>query len=161
MKNFLRNNDTTDVPQCAAASQATGISDELIEHCLGEYADVMEWLATPPCYGIFWAISETESELTADNLYCVIEPYMGESDKEIFNHKRHWQTLDRKITHSKPFDYYPRGRVEIRNGKATVWLNDNVLHLADRIIEIYGVKNLPQVRVKVDGSNHYKCHFDK
>lgn len=116
-----------------------------------------------PHYGIFWVIAETATELTADNLYCVTEPYKADDsgDKEIFNHKRYWSTLDRKITHGKPFDYYPRGRAEIRHGNATVWLNDNILHLADKIIEIYGLSDLPQVRVKVDGSNHYKCHFDK
>lgn len=113
------------------------------------------------CYGIFWAIGESESELTESNLFCVVEPYdEGDTaEKLIFNHRRFWQTLDKKITRGKPYDYFPRGRVEIRNGKATVWLNVNILHLADKIIETYSLSSI-EVRVKVDGSKHYNSHFD-
>ena len=42
---------------------------------------------------------------------------------ESFNHKTEWSKLDKSITQGKPFNYYPRGRVEIRNGKATIFLN--------------------------------------
>lgn len=116
---------------------------------------------TQPCYGIFWAIGESESELTESNLFCVVEPYIesNTAEKSVYNHKRFWQTLDKKITRGKPFDYFPRGRVEIRHGKATVWLNVNIAHLADKIIETYSLSSL-EVRVKVDGSKHYNSHFD-
>ncbi len=117
---------------------------------------------SPPCYGIFWALGESESDLTESNLFCVTEPYAANDtdEKPVFNHKRFWQTLDKKITRGKPFDYFPRGRGEIRNGKATIWLNVNILHLADKTIEIYSLSSLTEVRVKVDGSKHYNSHFD-
>lgn len=116
-----------------------------------------------PCYGIFWVIGETESELTEQNLFCVTEPYVNaeySDDKPIFNHKQYWQTLDKKVTHGKPFDCYPRGRVEIHNDKATIWLNNNIVHLADKIIELYSLSALPEIRVRVDGSKHYNSRFD-
>lgn len=116
--------------------------------------------ATEPSHGIFWVLAETETELTAQNIFCVAEAYSENGDKTIFNHKRVWQTVERKVTNGKPYNYYPRGRVEIKNGKATVWLNGNILHLSDEIIKIFALSTLSQVRIKEDGSEHYKCHFD-
>lgn len=45
---------------------------------------------TQPCYGIFWAIGESESELTESNLFCVVEPYIesNTAEKSVYNHKK-------------------------------------------------------------------------
>lgn len=121
--------------------------------------------------GIFWVIAETGDELVASNIfpivkYCdidgVVSDNSGFSSKDglTYNHEQTWKELDKSITHNKPFNYYPRGRVEINNGKATIWMNGNILHLADDIKKIYGLNSLGNVRVREDGSAHYKCHFD-
>lgn len=39
-------------------------------------------------------------------------------------------------------------------------MNGNILELADEIKKIYGLSQLSSVRVKEDGSSHYKCHLD-
>ena len=98
--------------------------------------------------------------------YCdftgVSDDFSGFSSQDgmTYNHKETWKTLPKEITRGRPFDYYPRGRVEIANGKATIWMNGNILELADEIKKIYGLSQLSSVRVKEDGSSHYKCHLD-
>ena len=40
-----------------------------------------------------------------------------------FNHKAEWSKLPKSVTNGQPYNYYPRGRVEIKNNKAKVYLN--------------------------------------
>ena len=121
--------------------------------------------------GIFWVLADTEDELSPAHILmfakgCDMDGIpvdfieLNSSDGMSYNHKATWRALPKKTTHGKPFDYYPRGRVEIRNGKATIWLNANILHLADEIKRLFGLNGIP-VSVREDGSEHYKCHFDR
>lgn len=77
-----------------------------------------------------------------------------------FNHRHEWDRLDRKITEGKSFDYYPRGRVEIRNGKATVFLNPaiNKECIVNKVIDEFDLiaGELKRINIKSDGSNHYQ-----
>ncbi len=79
---------------------------------------------------------------------------------ENFNHKAEWSKLDKRITRGKPFNYYPRGRVEIKNGKATIFLNPD-LHSEPVIRQIFDAfeiaanNGLKSIRVQRDGSWHY------
>ena len=87
--------------------------------------------------GIFW---KTENgfisvKVKSDHDGVGLEP-MGYSSKsgENFNHKLEWNKLPRSVTGGKPFNFYPRGRVEIKNGKATIWLNPS-LNTPETIIQ--------------------------
>ena len=77
-----------------------------------------------------------------------------------FNHRLEWERLDRSITAGRPFNYYPRGRVEIKNGKATVFLNPVinkecvVLRIMDAFELMTGELNC--INIKSDGSSHYR-----
>ena len=80
-----------------------------------------------------------------------------------FNHKKFWDTLLSNVTNNKSFDYYPRGRVEIKNGKATIFITqDLVSYQKDVILFIKDKFNLTnengitKIDVKFDGSSHYK-----
>ena len=78
-----------------------------------------------------------------------------------YNHKLLWAVLPKRVTHNQPFDYYPRGRVEIKNAKATVYLNPDVNtdKVQRLIISLFGLvkKNgINRVRFVSDGSVHYK-----
>lgn len=85
--------------------------------------------------------------------------------KDNFNHQKAWSTLSRNITDNKQYNYYPRGRVEIRNNKAIIYVNNNVINkdFKEWVIETfelyedYGIKD---VIIKCDGSKHYDCHLD-
>ena len=77
--------------------------------------------------GIFWLI---EGELYTKKLECdklgnVIGDGSGLNSKsgDNFNHRLTWEGLPKNVTHGKEYNYYPRGRVEIKGGKAVIYLN--------------------------------------
>ena len=129
----------------------------------------------PLCKGIFW-INDTD-DIGASELFftipCdsdgnVIDFDIAFSSKsgDNFNHKNTWNTLDKKLTNNKKYDYYPRGRVEISNGKATIYANPNIANddLKEWCIDkfnLYDSNGIKKVIIKPDHSKHYKCYLDQ
>ena len=79
--------------------------------------------------GIFW-IKDLEN-LSKNKDLCFLIPCDSygniTSDIELnaksgltYNHEKVWNSLNKKITEGKPFNYFPRGRVQITNGKAII-----------------------------------------
>ena len=61
--------------------------------------------------GLFWYVD--------GELLCF--PVSGdETDTVGNNHRRFWKTLPHSLTGGMPYNYFPRGRVELRHGKAVV-----------------------------------------
>ena len=92
--------------------------------------------------------------------------FLTSKDGSTHNHETLWNTLPKTITGNKPFDYYPRGRVEIRNGKAIIFCNPNILsdELKEWCIDVFNlttVNGIRKVEMKADNSDHYKCYLDK
>jgi len=82
-----------------------------------------------------------------------------------FNHKAEWERLNPSVTEGHPFNYYPRGRVEIRSKKATIFLNpsmneEKVIHKIIELFELMISDELKIIRIKSDGSNHYQYTRD-
>ena len=78
--------------------------------------------------GIFW-YDPTNKKLIVKKVACksdgeAIEhvEYSSKSGNN-FNHKAEWSKLPKSVTNGQPYNYYPRGRVEIKNNKAKVYLN--------------------------------------
>ncbi len=119
--------------------------------------------------GIFWYANFGEEcpELITVSVACdkngnSKEPVQFSSKSgDNFNHRLEWEKLDRTVTAGQPFNYYPRGRVEIKNGKAIVFLNPilNKDCIVSKVMDEFGLRTeeLTGVRIKSDGSNHY--HF--
>lgn len=124
--------------------------------------------------GIFWIVYE--DNLDNNKPYCITIPSdsYGNVDSEgltaksgsTHNHKKVWSMMSSKLTHNKPFDYYPRGRVQIANGKAIIYLNPNIYY--DEVIEFITKEfnltrnnGISKVIPKADGSEHYKCYLDR
>ena len=125
--------------------------------------------------GIFWIV-DMEDENNNDD-YCFLIPttFDGSVDNDgslnaksgiTYNHEKVWNDLPRTMTKGKPFDYYPRGRVQIKNSKATVYFNPNLLavdgferYIIDNfnLTEYNGIKD---IKWKPDYSEHYKCYLD-
>lgn len=81
---------------------------------------------------------------------------------DTYNHERTWKELYEK----KPFDYYPRGRVEIRNGVARIFLNPNlnteeIIDLIKREFNLTSRNGIKNIKVFPDYSEHYRCYLDK
>ena len=122
--------------------------------------------------GIFWCDSFgcDSPHLIVVSVKCDAD---GKSDRPIdfssksgqnFNHKAEWQKLSRSVTRGQPFNYYPRGRVEIKNRKATIYLNPDLNNtvVLNKIIEEFELKNqqgLKSIAVKSDGSSHYHYYL--
>lgn len=115
-----------------------------------------------PCKGLFW--------WTGERLLCVQFPCGADGNAlgdaaplaDWNNHRRAWARLPKDVTQGKAFDYYPRGRVELRRGKAFLFLSPHLCQ--DKVLEeiraAFDLENLP-LRVKADGSRHYRCYLDE
>lgn len=117
-----------------------------------------------PCKGIFW--------FTPDNDYQIIyldvptdSTFIGNSKNGLtYTHEKTWKYLvtnQPNYIKNKPWNYYPRGRVELINMTARVFLNPNI-NIEKCQKEIIDKFNLRSIFVKFisDGSNHYKCYLD-
>ena len=80
-----------------------------------------------------------------------------------FNHKAEWARFPRSITNKHPYNYYPRGRVEIKKNKATVYVNPvlNTPSVMELVDMEFGLCNgtIP-TRTVADGSSHYDYLMD-
>lgn len=105
--------------------------------------------------GVFWIIND---ELLAF-------PFTDEYSEGIaksgntYNHKKLWNEIKPKGC-NKPYNYYPRGRVEISNkGKPIIYMNPNVDDSFIPLIRTeFGLRESPTIRY--DNSQHYKCYLD-
>ena len=118
--------------------------------------------------GIFWYVPG-EHELIAIKVKCdnkgLAQEHINYSSKsgENFNHKTEWLKLPKSITKNYRYNYYPRGRVEIRNGKATIFFNPvlNRFDIHELIAEKFGLNGSGvMVREVADGSKHYEYLVD-
>jgi hypothetical protein len=69
-----------------------------------------------------------------------------------------------KPYNKKSYRHYPRGRVEVSNNRAAVYLNPllNQSHILDDIKRVFGLRpdTIPSIRIIADNSAHYECHID-
>ena len=106
--------------------------------------------------GVFWVIDD---ELLAF-------PFYGETNGSgiaksglTYNHEKLWQSVKPKHC-NKPYNYYPRGRVEIsNNGEPVIYMNPNIgEYMIPQIKVAFGIIEEPIVRY--DYSKHYQCYLD-
>ena len=129
--------------------------------------------------GIFWIVNidEINSDTNRNYIFKLECDKNGDiinaEDYELdaksgttYNHKLHWESLPKDLKQGVEYNYYPRGRVEIRNEIATIYANPNICTDGLRyfiteefgLIETNGIK---KVNLKADGSEHYKCCLDE
>lgn len=123
--------------------------------------------------GIFWCKDfNTECpelimvSTACDGNGCPIECAIFSSKSgENFNHEAEWSCLDKHITENHPYNYYPRGRVEIKNKKVTIYINpdinkERILCKVADAFELMVTDELKCIKIKSDGSNHYRYTCD-
>lgn len=104
--------------------------------------------------GVFWIIDD---ELLA---FPFLDNGIGVAKSgNTYNHKRLWNDVKPRGC-SKPYNYYPRGRVDITNrGKAIIYMNPNIMDdWIPYIRQEFGIREQPTIRY--DFSEHYKCYLD-
>lgn len=103
--------------------------------------------------GLFWAIAFPEKWelLTFFTLGDAI------SHKEAW--EIHIQPAEKRFR-QVAYNYYPRGRVVIRNGRATVFLNQHIAteEVIQRVCETF---SLTGPRIHAEGGHHYQCFMDR
>ena len=123
--------------------------------------------------GVFWCVGhDTDSpDLITVSVECdangkseIPTEYSSKSGDN-FNHRLEWEKLGKRVTGGLPFDWYPRGRVEIKNGKCTVYLNPdiNTDGIVGLIKETFGLlisNRLREIKIIGDGSEHYRYFCD-
>ena len=125
--------------------------------------------------GIFWIPYPEDPEKNRNYCFKIACDTYGESTQtedaflaksgSTYNHKIVWEKLDRQWTMGRAYNYFPRGRVEIRNGVAKIFLNQNIateeivgfLKKEFNLIPHNGIKD---VKTIVDNSAHYLCYLD-
>lgn len=125
--------------------------------------------------GIFWIIDSNNPYSSSDYCFKILSDISGNSlDPELqlnaksgttYNHKLVWQQLSRKETFGKPYNYFPRGRIEIHNGIAKIFLNGNIntAETLDFLIDEFNLNphnGIKDIKIIEDNSYHYLCHLD-
>lgn len=128
--------------------------------------------------GIFWIIDKDNLEKNASYCYKIVSdsdgnvlenaaalPLNAKSGKT-YNHKLTWDEMPKELTGGKPFDYYPRGRVQIANNKAIIYLNptintDDAQAFIKETFELSKENGINKIVFKSDGSNHYKAYVSE
>ena len=115
-----------------------------------------ESATTCPPRGVFWLIDGEIMSVVYDGNHQEGVAKSGET----YNHRLLWEHVKPKGC-NVPFDYYPRGRVDVTNkGKPVIYMNPNIdiSHIA-KIVADFGLSEQPVVRI--DSSEHYKCYLDR
>lgn len=126
--------------------------------------------------GIFWIVDTDNIErnrnycfkipCTSDGNSSDIDSSLGIAKSgDTYNHQATWNKLSSSMTNNKLYNYYPRGRVEIRNGVARIFLNgnnnyDEVIEFIKREFNLISHNGIKKVTVIEDNSQHYLCHLD-
>ncbi len=99
--------------------------------------------------GLFWYVN--------GDLVC-FPVSADETDALGNNHRQFWDTLPRSLTRGMPYNYFPRGRVELRHGKAVIYLNPTICtpEMYARIRQAFSLPDEMQAAFKADGSRHYR-----
>ncbi len=118
--------------------------------------------------GVFWVLSLAEEGMISIRFPSDENGVLADSSivsKDI-NHKRLWERLDSLVTGGHPYNFFPRGRVELRHGKALIFCSPHICteELKAMVSERFGLKaenGIKEVVLKADGSAHYQCELDR
>ena len=104
--------------------------------------------------GVFWILDDTILAFPFRN-----DGIGVAKSGNTYNHKKLWYDVKPRGC-SKPYNYYPRGRVDISNkGKAIIYMNPEISDdWISSICQEFGIRETPVIRY--DSSQHYKCYLD-
>ncbi len=105
--------------------------------------------------GVFWIIDGKLFAFPYSEAYSYGRAKSGVT----YNHKKLWSEINPKSS-KVPYNYYPRGRVEITSrGKAIIYTSPHVdKDDIDAIKVEFGIRDNP--KICYDYSDHYKCYLD-
>lgn len=111
--------------------------------------------------GPFWVICKTVYDELDFSESTLLSFPVSDDQEPTPSHINVWKTVKGNLRQS--WDYYPRGRVEIRRGKVIVFANPLCFcfdKLEESLRDHFQLGELPIV-FKADNSSHYGCEFNK
>ena len=108
--------------------------------------------------GVFWLINNELHSFPFTTDY----PEGVAKSGDTYNHKKLWQSIKTEHRHgNKPYNYFPRGRVDINNkGQPIIYINPNIYEsLIPQIKISFGLTETEPI-IRYDHSEHYKCYLD-
>lgn len=105
--------------------------------------------------GVFWIIDGELYSFPFDSTQTNGIAKSGDT----YNHKKLWEFVKPKGC-NKPYNHYPRGRVEVTNkGKPLIYMNPSIdLAFVKHIKNDFEI--VTDVYVRYDFSEHYRCCLD-
>lgn len=112
-------------------------------------------MSKEPSRGVFWIV---DGKVLSFPFYNDINSPGVAKSGLTYNHKNLWPDVKPKGC-NKPYNYYPRGRVELGKKNHIIYVNPNFdkYDLAE-VRKDFGLINEP--KVVFDNSDHYKCYLD-
>ena len=117
--------------------------------------------------GIFW-LRVPDQELIVKKVSCnamgvALAPVVYSSKSgDNFNHKAEWDNFSKRITSGRPYNYYPRGRVEVRNGCYRIFVSPYIgtdTELVELVLQEFKLKDMAG-EIHIDNSWHYRNEVD-
>ena len=107
--------------------------------------------------GVFWLIENELIMFPFDKSKSDVILEGISKSGNTYNHRKLWNELG----YSKPYNYYPRGRVHVAgNGTARIYMNPNIGEkYVEKIRKEFCIEG--KYRIILDYSSHYRCHIDK
>ena len=111
---------------------------------------------TVPKKGVFWVIGGELLAFPFDGTYSEGTSKSGDT----YNHKKLWESVCPKGC-NKPYNYFPRGRVEItRLKKVIIYMSPHISpNFLPEIQRKFDIDDMP--RIIFDRSQHYRCWLDE
>ena len=108
--------------------------------------------------GVFWIVRKDGEETLLAFPFREGDVIGVSKSGDTYNHRLLWEHV-RPPGSNRPYDYYPRGRVEItKQGKAIIYMSPHVPErFIPEIMEAFGITGKP--RIHYDFSRHYRCHL--
>jgi hypothetical protein len=132
-------------------------------------------------FGIFWVISDStdfeDYKLLCFTVHCdpngnaieVPPVQLNSKSGTSYNHRAMWDSQVKnnpvyKPYNKKSYNHYPRGRVEVSNNRAIIYLNPVLCHenILDEIKAAFGLteESISSTRIVADNSAHYAFRIE-
>lgn len=118
--------------------------------------------------GVFWLVKDRHGNERLATYKYAVSAFDLLVDKHKYSHEQVWKSLDKSITQSKPYYYFPRGRYAIRKGNkvvvycSTFFADEKYKKMLLAKLKLRkGYKGIQDIKFIFDNSLHYRYLFDE
>ena len=123
------------------------------------------------CYSVCWDDDISCNHLLPVRVRCDMngepleEAEFSAKSGENFNHEKEWEKLKEmaRICRRYPYNYFPRGRVEVKGGAVKIFANLIIMEDDEAkklIVEAFELSDINNIKWIADNSDHYRYCMD-